>query len=81
MELNSQNLPQGITAEQVQSLLQSPTGKQLLSSLQANGGSLLRQAIRAAQDGDYEQVRALCEPLLESANAPGSKKESDRKRG
>ena len=81
MECNQQNLPGGITKEQIEGMMQSEAAQTLLARLQANGGTLLQQAVQAARNGDYARVSEICSPLLESTNASGIKQDGDRKRG
>lgn len=50
--------------EQLKQLLNSPEGQALMRLLQADGGSGLRKAASALQQGDTELAKAALEPLL-----------------
>lgn len=63
------NLPKGITAQDIQSLLQSDAGRQLIKILNQKNGSVLRQAAEAAKGGQYEKAYEALAPLLEGTNA------------
>ena len=63
------NLPKGVSAQEIQSLLQSDAGRQLIKMLNQKDGAVLRQAAEAAKNGKYEKAYETLAPLLEGTNA------------
>ena len=79
MGQNSQPEGSGFSPEQIQRVLGSREGKQLLQMLNRNAGGVLRQAAAAAKSGDYETVRRLLEPVMQTPEAAGLIDEINRK--
>ena len=67
--LKMPNLPNGVSAQEIRSLLQSDTGRQLIKILNQKDGAALRQAAEAAKNGKYKKAYETLAPLLEGTNA------------
>lgn len=65
--------------EQVKRVLGSKEGKLLLQMLNRDGGGALRQAAAAAKVGDYETVRRLLEPVMQTPEAAELTEKLNRK--
>ena len=63
------NLPNGVNAQDIQSVLQSEAGKQLIKILNQKDGAVLRRAAEAAKNGQYQKAYEALAPLLEGTNA------------
>ena len=79
MVANSQPGGVSFSPEQVKRVLGSKEGKQLLQMLNRDGGSALRQAATAARTGDYETVKRLLEPVMQTPEAAGLVEKLNRK--
>lgn len=55
-----------IPLEEAMKLAATPQGQQLLRQLQEQHGPLLQSAMKQAQSGDYDAVKALLSGLLNS---------------
>ncbi len=64
-EKNSPN----ISKQELEKLMQSRQVQELFAYLQRDGGKAIRQASEAAAKGDYQKVKALLSPKLQSEEA------------
>lgn len=63
----SGNFP--FSAAQIQQVLGSAEGRQLLALLQRDGGSALRQAAQQIAQGNYDEAKAILEPVMSTSEA------------
>lgn len=58
-----------MSQEKLQKILQSPEAQKLIEMLSQDGGNALQQASQAASRGEYDAVKQILSPKLQSAQA------------
>lgn len=68
-----------ISQEELKRLLQSPEAQKLLALLNRDGGKTLQKASEAASRGEYDAVKELLSPKLQTKEAQALLQSLDRK--